>query len=88
VDLQLTGKKAIVTGASRGIGPAIARQLALDGYDIAICARTEEPLKDAAPALAKQSGRKVVPVVCDTRPPNRSSASSTRRRSSSAASTL
>jgi NAD(P)-dependent dehydrogenase (short-subunit alcohol dehydrogenase family) len=66
VDLQLSGKKAIVTGASRGIGRAIARQLALDGCDIAICARTEEPLKDAAPALAKESGRKVVPVVCDT----------------------
>ena len=66
MDLQLTGKKAIVTGASRGIGRAIARQLALEGCDIAICARTEEPLKDAAAALAKESGRKVVPIVCDT----------------------
>jgi NAD(P)-dependent dehydrogenase (short-subunit alcohol dehydrogenase family) len=66
VDLQLTGKKAIVTGASRGIGRAIARQLALEGCDVAICARTEERLKQAAAELAKESGRKVVPIACDT----------------------
>jgi 5,10-methylene-tetrahydrofolate dehydrogenase/methenyl tetrahydrofolate cyclohydrolase len=36
VDLQLTDKKAIVTGASRGIGRAIARQLAIEGCDVAI----------------------------------------------------
>jgi NAD(P)-dependent dehydrogenase (short-subunit alcohol dehydrogenase family) len=66
VDLQLTGKKAIVTGASRGIGRAIARQLALEGCDVAICARTEERLKQAATDLAKESGRKVVPIACDT----------------------
>jgi NAD(P)-dependent dehydrogenase (short-subunit alcohol dehydrogenase family) len=66
VDLQLTGKKAIVTGASRGIGRAIARQLALEGCDVAICARTEERLKHAAAELAKESGRKVVPIACDT----------------------
>ena len=66
MDLQLTGKKAIVTGASRGIGRAIARQLALEGCDVAICARTQETLKHAAAELAKESGRKVVPIVCDT----------------------
>jgi len=66
VDLQLTDKKAIVTGASRGIGRAIARQLALEGCDVAICARTAGPLQEAAAALAHESGRKVVPIVCDT----------------------
>jgi len=66
VDLQLTDKKAIVTGASRGIGRAIARQLALEGCDVAICARTEGPLQEAAAALAHESGRTVVPIVCDT----------------------
>ena len=66
MDLQLTGKKAIVTGGSRGIGRAIARQLALEGCDVAICARTEGPLREAADAMAKESGRKVVPIVCDT----------------------
>jgi NAD(P)-dependent dehydrogenase (short-subunit alcohol dehydrogenase family) len=57
MDLQLTGKKAIVTGASRGIGRAIARQLALEGCDVAICARTAGPLQEAAAALAHESGR-------------------------------
>jgi len=70
VDLQLTGKKAIVTGASRGIGRAIARQLALEGCDVAICSRTEGPLKQAAAELAKESGKKVVPIVCDTLNPD------------------
>src|ERR671924_489408 len=66
MDLQLTDKKAIVTGASRGIGRAIARQLALEGCDVAICARTAGPLQEAATALAQESGRQIVPIVCDT----------------------
>jgi NAD(P)-dependent dehydrogenase (short-subunit alcohol dehydrogenase family) len=66
LDLQLSGKKAIVTGGSRGIGRAIARQLALEGCDVAICARTEDRLKRAAAELAAESGRKVLPIVCDT----------------------
>jgi NAD(P)-dependent dehydrogenase (short-subunit alcohol dehydrogenase family) len=70
MDLQLTDKKAIVTGASRGIGRAIARQLALEGCDVAICARTAAPLQEAAAALAQESGRKVVPIVCDTLNPD------------------
>jgi NAD(P)-dependent dehydrogenase (short-subunit alcohol dehydrogenase family) len=64
MDLQLTGKKAIVTGASRGIGRAIARQLALEGCDVAICAQTAGPLQEAAAALAHESGRQVVPIAC------------------------
>ena len=66
MDLQLTDKKAIVTGSSRGIGRAIARQLALEGCDVAICARTEGPLRQTATELARESGRKIVPIVCDT----------------------
>ena len=67
MDLQLTGKKAIVTGASRGIGRAIVRQLALEGCDVAICARTEGPLKQAAAELANESGRKVGRASCRER---------------------
>lgn len=66
MDLKLTGKRAIVTGGSRGIGKAIARQLALEGCDVAICARTEGPLRASADEIAAASGRKVVPITCDT----------------------
>jgi NAD(P)-dependent dehydrogenase (short-subunit alcohol dehydrogenase family) len=45
MDLAMTGKKAIVTGASEGIGKAIARTLAREGVDVAICARRKEPLE-------------------------------------------
>ena len=69
MDLQISGKKAIVTGGSRGIGKAIARRLALEGCDVAICARGEGPLKEAATELAKESKRKVVPMTCDTTDP-------------------
>ena len=66
MDLQLEGKKAVVAGASRGIGKAIARRLALEGCDVAIGARTEGPLNETAAELAKESGRKVVGVPVDT----------------------
>ena len=51
MDLGLAGKKAIVTGASRGIGRAIAETLGREGVDVAICARTWEPLENAAAGL-------------------------------------
>ena len=66
MDLQLTGKKAIVTGGSRGIGKAIAKELCLEGVDVAIAARNEERLKETAAELTKLSGRKILPVVVDT----------------------
>jgi NAD(P)-dependent dehydrogenase (short-subunit alcohol dehydrogenase family) len=66
MDLQLTGKRALVTGASKGIGKAIARQLALEGADVVISARNLVELTATAEALAAETGRKVVPFVADT----------------------
>jgi NAD(P)-dependent dehydrogenase (short-subunit alcohol dehydrogenase family) len=66
MDLKLQDKKAIVTGGSRGMGKAIARQLAREGCHVAIGARTEAPLREAAAEMAQQTGRMVVPIVVDT----------------------
>ena len=66
MDLQLQGKTAIVTGGSRGIGKAIARELALEGVDVAIAARNPERLEAAANELAGESGRRIVPFQVDT----------------------
>lgn len=66
MDLQLTGKVAIVTGGSRGIGKAIARELAREGADVAIAARGSEALAATAAELAAASGRRVEPFTVDT----------------------
>src|SRR3974390_1893933 len=51
MDLGLAGKVAIVTGASRGIGYAVAQRLLSEGAQVAICARDEVRLNDAASRL-------------------------------------
>lgn len=66
MDLQLAGKRAIVTGASRGIGKAIALALAQEGVDVVIAARTLEPLEATANELSAATGRRVVAIRADT----------------------
>jgi NAD(P)-dependent dehydrogenase (short-subunit alcohol dehydrogenase family) len=66
MDLELTGKTAIVTGGSRGIGKAVARELAREGADVVIAARTADALEAAATELALKTGRTVLPIACDT----------------------
>jgi 3-oxoacyl-[acyl-carrier protein] reductase len=65
MDLGLAGKTAIVGGASRGIGRAIALALAQEGCSVAICARGQEELEAAASEIRAQTGAQVLPVVCD-----------------------
>ena len=66
MDLQLTGKRALVTGGSRGIGKAIALALAQEGVDVALLARNTQALDEAAAELARATGRKVVGISADT----------------------
>jgi len=71
LDLQLTGKRAVVTGGSRGIGLAVARALASEGVAVALVARGAESLQAAATALADDTalgftGARVVAIPADT----------------------
>src|SRR4029453_13206314 len=56
VDLGLKGKKAIITGASRGLGQAIAAELAAEGVDLGRCARNEQALQTAAEEFRSLGG--------------------------------
>jgi NAD(P)-dependent dehydrogenase (short-subunit alcohol dehydrogenase family) len=69
MDLAMTGKKALVTGASAGIGKAITWALAREGVDVAICARSKEPLEQTAAEIAKASGRKIFAIPADLTKP-------------------
>jgi len=62
---DLKGKVAIVTGASRGIGKALACTAAGLGINLAIAARQEGPLKETADEIAKKYKVEVLPIVCD-----------------------
>lgn len=64
MDLGLKGKVAVITGASAGIGKAIALGLAAEGVNLAICARREAPLREAESAL-RARGVDVYAVPCD-----------------------
>jgi len=64
MDLRLAGKRAVITGGSRGIGRAIALGLAEEGVDVAICARSEGPLRETEAEL-RQRGGKVYAATCD-----------------------
>jgi 3-oxoacyl-[acyl-carrier protein] reductase len=65
VDLGLRGKIALVTGASRGLGRAIAEELAAEGASLVMCARGQEALTEASEAVRAASGVDVLGVPAD-----------------------
>ncbi|MBU0617865.1 MAG: SDR family oxidoreductase [Planctomycetes bacterium] len=70
MDLGINGKVALVAAASKGFGRAVAAQLAAEGCRVAICARSREPLEQAAREIAAQAqttnpSAEVLPIVAD-----------------------
>ena len=65
MDLGLTGKVAVLTGASKGIGYCSALALAREGANISICARGQEGLDAAAPPIRDETGVDVLTVTAD-----------------------
>jgi NAD(P)-dependent dehydrogenase (short-subunit alcohol dehydrogenase family) len=65
MDLKLTGKTALVTGGSEGIGKGIAFALAREGVDVAICARRKQPLEAVVNEIVKKTGRKILAIPAD-----------------------
>lgn len=65
MDLGISGKKAIVCAASKGLGRACAESLAREGVDVTICARTSETLARTADEIQNLGGGTVTTVACD-----------------------
>jgi len=66
MDLKLAGKCAVVTGGSRGIGKAIALNLASEGVNVAIAARNQKRLDDSVTEISKVTNSKVIGIQCET----------------------
>lgn len=66
MDLQISGKKAIMAGGSAGMGRATAERLAEAGVELYITARREERLVNAAKEISEKYGVNVTPIVADS----------------------
>jgi 3-oxoacyl-[acyl-carrier protein] reductase len=65
MDLGLKGKTSLVTASSKGIGKAVAEELAAEGCNVAICSRTKNDLENVADDLKRKYGVDVSWSVCD-----------------------
>ena len=65
MDLGITGKVALLTGASRGIGYACAEALAAEGVRVAICARGQDEIEAAEREILAKTGGEVEAFVAD-----------------------
>jgi 3-oxoacyl-[acyl-carrier protein] reductase len=65
MDLGISGRTAIVCGASAGLGRASALALSREGVRVYLAARTDDRLRAAAKAISDETGVEAVPVACD-----------------------
>ena len=65
MELGLKGRAAAVAAASRGLGRATARALAAEGCGVAVCGRDAERIREAAAAIAGETGARTVPIAAD-----------------------
>lgn len=65
MDLGIRGKVALVTASSRGLGRAVAEELAAEGANLVLCARSESLLDEVSAAITAASGVRVVSMVAD-----------------------
>jgi len=65
MDLGIAGRKALVCGASKGLGRGCAEALAQAGVDVTIVARTQDSVRRAAEEIEALAGRTVAWVACD-----------------------
>src|SRR6266403_4719095 len=65
MDLGLKGKIALVAAASRGLGRAVAEELAAEGCALVLCSRSEEAIKRTAKEIEQVAGAEVLAVACD-----------------------
>jgi 3-oxoacyl-[acyl-carrier protein] reductase len=70
MDLGLKGKVALVAASSRGLGRAVAEELATEGASLVLCARNEQALRETSDAIIQQSGAQVLPVTADVAEPS------------------
>ena len=69
MDLGLAGRRAVVTGGSKGLGKAIAAELLAEGAQVVICSRNDAELEEAAAELRKPGGT-VFAFRCDVTDPD------------------
>ena len=69
MDLGLAGRVALVAASSKGLGRAVAEELASEGVSLVLCARGAEVLRNTADAIAAQHGVPVLPVPADVGQP-------------------
>lgn len=67
MDLGLKGKVALVAGASKGLGYAVARAMAAEGAQVAIASRDEGGIREAAARIERETGAKVFGTALDVR---------------------